>query len=52
MLVGSRSLADKLVKAGIMLISQDEIVNGHRVFRFKVNPGQESIVERILRGKY
>lgn len=51
MLVGSRSLADKLIKAGIVLISQDETVNGHRVFHFVVAKGQESIVERILRGK-
>lgn len=47
----SAKLADKLFKLGFELVEQGFVVDGNKCFRFKVKPGQQVLLERILNGK-
>lgn len=50
LLIVSPVKADRLFKAGIRLVEQGRIVNGHRVFVFEYGPGQTALVRRIING--
>lgn len=51
LLIASPKKADELFKAGIALIEQGRLVNGHRVFVFEYGPGQSAIVRKIMNAK-
>ena len=50
LLIASPVKADRLFKAGVRLVEQGRIVNGHRVFVFEYGPGQTALVRKIING--
>ncbi len=51
LLVVNSALADKLLKAGILLVEQGRVVDGNRCFVFNYSLGQSAIVRKILNGR-